>query len=320
MDAELTPTNTEPLTRFNFGDAGHVNAEQLRMLRSLDEQLARNLTHALSAWLRTDVAVTAEPQTHQTFREFLEHADESYMLPVHLPEMHATALLRWPLPLAAQMIELLLGGSGGSTGDARDLTEIEEEIFLAVLDVVLREWNKVWQKIALRMQPGERSRNAGERQLLTAAEKVYGFHLGLVIGEVKGSICLCVPAPVLASVMRRVPLLQQSAHTHTEAHMEALLTVLRDASVRTGLCFPPVRVSASRLQNLRAGSTLVLPLPSNTAAEFRISEVPVATAAPARVGAWRAANITALRDAGVPRGLLPRSSAATRAEEVETYA
>ncbi len=309
---------TPALERFNFGDSGHVTAEQLRMLRSLDEQLARNLTHALSAWLRTGVTVAAEAQTHHTFREFLERADECYMLPVHLPEVHAIGLLRWPLPLAAQMIELLLGGSGVAAAGARDLTEIEDEIFHAVLDVVLREWNTAWQQITLRLEPGERSRNSGERQLLTAAEKVYCFNLRVGTGEVSGEVSLCIAAPVLASVMRRVPLLQRSARNHTEADLETLLRALSEARVRTGLCFPPVRLPASRLQNLRAGSTLVLPLPSNAAAEFRISDVPVATAVPVRVGAWRAANVSGLRDGGVHRAMLPaRTSAPSRGEEVQ---
>ena len=312
---------TPALERFNFGDSGHVTAEQLRMLRSLDEELARNLTHALSAWLRTGVTVSAQAQTQQTFREFLGRADECFMLRVHLPEVHATGLLRWPLPLAAQMIELLLGGSGVATAGARDLTEIEGEIFHAVLEVVLREWNTVWQRIALRLEPGERSRNSGERQLLTASEKVYCFNLRVGTGEVSGEVSMCIAAPVLASVMRRTPLLQRSARNHTEADLQTLLRALGEARVRMGLCFPPVRLPASRLQNLRTGSTLVLPLPSNAAAEFRISEVPVATAVPVRMGAWRAANVTGLRDGGARRALLPaRTSAASRGEEMHADA
>ncbi len=320
MAVEILP-ETPPLERFHFGDSGHVTTEQLRMLRSLDEQLARNLTHALSAWLRTGVTVTAEAQTHQTFREFLERADDCYTLPIHLPEVHATGLLRWPLPLAAQMIELLLGGSGVSSAGARELTEIEDEIFHAVLHVVLREWNTVWQGIALHLKPGERSRNAGERQLLTPAEKVYCFHLRVGTSDISGDVSLCVAAPVLASVMRRVPQLQRSTRKHTEADLQTLLCALDEARVRTGLCFPPVRIPASRLQNLRPGSTLVLPLPSNAPAEFRVSEVPVAAAVPVRGGAWRAASITAVRDAGTHRALLPaRTPVAERSGEGQAHA
>ena len=319
MDAEMLQ-DTSALERFNFGDSGHVTPEQLRMLRSLDELLARNLTHALSAWLRTGVTVTAEAQTQQSFREFLERADGCYLLPIHLPEVHATGLLQWPLPLAAHMIELLLGGSGTAAAEPRDLTEIEDEIFRAVLDVVLREWNAVCEQIALRLDRGERSRNAGERQLLTPAEKVFCFNLRMETGDLSGEISLCVAAPVLASVMRRVPTLQRSARNHTEADLQTLLRAIDGARVRTGLCFPPVRLPASSLTDLRAGSTLVLPLPSNAAAEFRISEVPVATANPVRVGAWRAANITALRDGGANQvRSSARSAAPARAEGVEAH-
>lgn len=316
MDAETAAT-AATLERFHFGDAGHVNAEQFRTLRSLDEQLARNLTHALSAWLRTDVTVTAGTQAHQTFREFLDQSDDCYLLPVRLPEVHASGVLRWSLPLAAQMIDVLLGGSGAQTEQVRELTEIEDEIFRAVLEVVLREWNLVWQQISLRLEPGERSRNAGERQLMTPLEKVYSFQFTVTTGETSGDVRMCVAAPVLSSVMRRIPLLQQASTKLTQTDMESLLRSLQHARVRTGLCFPPVRLSAARLKSLRPGNTLVLPLPSNALAEFRVSEVPVASAVPARVGAWRAANITAVRSGATPLSLVPMQRGEARSGEMQ---
>ncbi len=46
---------------FNFSRTGMVASDQLRTLRTLDEQFARNLTHTLGAWLRTAVTVTPLP-------------------------------------------------------------------------------------------------------------------------------------------------------------------------------------------------------------------------------------------------------------------
>ena len=299
--------------RFDFGDSSHVTTEQLRMLRSLDELLARNLTHALSAWLRTGVTVMPEGQTPSTFREFLDRAEDAYLLPVHLPEVHATGLLRWPLQLANHMIELLLGGSGSGAAGGRELTEIEDEIFQAVLDVLMREWNGVWQQIALRLAPGERSRDGGERQLMPPGEKVFCFNFRVGAGESSGEVSLCVAAPALASVMRRAPSLQRSQRNHAEADVRALLQAMDEARVRVGLCFPPVRLQANRLAALRVGGTLVLPLPSNAVAEFRVNEVPVAPAAPVRVGAWRAVNVLGAAEAGAQRRLAAQS-ASTRTE------
>ncbi len=296
MDAEVTSSEAaapDQYSKFDFGDAGHVTNEQVRMLRSLDEMLARNLTHGLSAWLRTTVEVIPQPQNQQTYSEFLERTEGCYLMALDVPELHATGLLRWPFPLAAHMIELLLGGSGVEPAESRALTEVEDAVFSAVLDIVLRELNAVWGQIALQFVAGERPRSGSERQLLPPSERIFAFTFEVRTGDIIGKIALCIAAPVLASALRRVSALRRPMGT-SAMELGKLLTLIRDARVRTSLCFSPVNVSASKLSTLEPGGTLILPLPSNSTAELRISDVPVATATPVRMGERRAARVTLL--------------------------
>lgn len=312
MDAEVLIATEE---RFEFGDSGHVTNEQSRTLRAMEELLARNLTHALSAWLRTSVTVSVGPQGQQVFQEFTDSLQGCYLLPLELPEQHAAALLRWPLPLAAHLIELLLGGSGAVAVEMRELTEIENSIFESVLDVVLRELNAVWGQIGLRFVPDERARNGAERHLLAPTEKTVSFTLPLEIGDLRGEISLCMAAPVLASVLRRQQATRRPANAGSERDSNALLAALQEARVRAGLCFAPVRVSAATLAALRVGSTLVLPLAANAVGELRISDVPVATAAPVRVGERRAARVSVLRDRIAVPSVLPAQLGRVREQE-----
>ena len=289
MDSEIPASARHP--RFDFGDAGHVTNEQLRMLRSLDELLARNLTHALSAWLRTSVIVDVAPQDQRTFQEFLEASEGNYLLTLHLPELHASGLLRWPLQLATDLIELQLGGTGSTQSMVRELTESEDAVFGSVLQVAVRELNAVWATIGLSFEQGDRARNGQERQMMSTQERVFCFTYRLEIGEAKGDVCLCLPAPVLASCLRRAAGLRKPVRVNAEAETQTLLFSIREARVRAGLCFAPVRIPAYRLRDLVPGGTLVLPLPANAMAEFRISDVPVAPAVPVRVGERRAARV-----------------------------
>lgn len=325
MDSETQPAATgpgpapgqapartrQPFERFDFGDAGHVTNEQLRLLRSLDELLARNLMHALSAWLRISVLVEVAPQEQQPFQEFLEKSEEGYLLTLHLPELHAGGLLRWPLQLATYLIELQLGGTGSMPSTVRELTEIEDAVFGSVLQVAVRELNTVWATIGLSFEQGERARNGQERQMMAPSERVFCFTYQLQIGDAQGEVCLCLPAPVLASCLRRAAGLRKPARVNAEAETQALLTSVRDARVRAGLCFPPVRMPAFRLRGLVPGGTLVLPLPANAPAEFRVSDVPIASAVPVRVGERRAVRISG--NASVPT--LPDGSVHTTVAE-----
>ncbi len=62
----------EQMVPFNFSRAGQVGNDQMRTLRTLDEQFARNLTHTLGAWLRTNIAIAPLAAEQQVYSRFAE--------------------------------------------------------------------------------------------------------------------------------------------------------------------------------------------------------------------------------------------------------
>ena len=75
---------------------------------------------------------------------------------------------------------------------------------------------------------------------------------------------------------------------------ERMEAALRGARVMAGLCFPPVRIAAAELQQLRPGSLLRLPLSQHAPAELRVSDTVIATATAVRTDERRAARVAAL--------------------------
>ncbi len=291
MPAEDTLETTAP-ERFDFGQAGHISTDQFRILRSVDEQFARSLTNTLSAWLRTNLAVTPQPAQQGTFKQFLEKPERSYMIPVELPDHHVRGVLRWPFRLVSEVVDLLLGGSGSVAELDRDLTEIEEAVLLAVLEIVMRELNTAWQYIGVRFEMGERERDGQERALMAAQEKIVSLHFELAMPSATAELSFCFPSSALNTSLRLFAANRAAPRQRSEEELSRIRGLLSAARIKAGMCFPPVLVSADELLRLQPGSILRLPLSQNTPGELRLGDKALFEAMPVRTGERRAARVT----------------------------
>src|SRR5271154_6598757 len=75
---------------YNFSSAGQISNEQLRAISMLNDLFARNLTHNLSAWLRTRLQVNLVSAEQITFNDFLLRIPEiCYVSSVRLEPLGA---------------------------------------------------------------------------------------------------------------------------------------------------------------------------------------------------------------------------------------
>src|SRR3974377_177482 len=89
--------NTEVKARvvpYNFSSAGQISTEQLRAISMLNDLFARNLTHNLSAWLRTRFQVNLVSAEQIQFNDFLLRIPEiSYVAAVRVVSLWALSVL-----------------------------------------------------------------------------------------------------------------------------------------------------------------------------------------------------------------------------------
>ena len=287
----VSDTALPPAERFDFGQAGHVSTDEMRSVRATDEQFARSLTHALSAWLRTDLAITPQPLQQGSFQEFLDSAEQHYLLPLDLPEHHARGMLAWPLRLVPEVVDLLLGGRGGVPELGREMTEVEESVLGAVLEIVVRERNAAWHYIGMRMVTGERERDGQERRMLPPQEKMVLLRFHVTVPGAGGDLLFCVPVSALNNTLRTFSATRAVRRPRNDQERERVEAALRHARLRASLCFQTVRVPAAELQAMQPGSLLRLPLSSSAPAELRLSNVPCCAAQAVRTGERRGARL-----------------------------
>ncbi len=282
------------LEAFNFSRAGQIVGDQLRTLRTLDEGFARNLTHTLGAWLRSNVAIAPLPAEQQTFGKFAEQTSSGcHVLPlrVTMESLQIRGAMSLSLTLAPSVIDLLLGGSGRTGGGNRELTEIEEAVLGSVIEFILREWSAAWMPFGADFHSEPRERDGHGQRLMPVQERVFCCRFQVTLADIAGELRFCLPAVNVASTLRAVAQRRERQRHRTPEERTHMMHRLRGAHVHSTLAFPVMRLRASDLQSLQPGSLLPLPLAQGASAELRISGVPVFRAEPVRAGEHRAAQI-----------------------------
>ncbi len=275
--------------RYNFTRAGQISNDQMRAISTVNDLFARNLMQTLGGWLRTPLKVKLVSGEQLPFSEFLERLSTlSYVCSVRLEPLGAVGLLEFGLELAAPIVDLLLGGAG-TPGQIRELTDIEEAILVAVMEVIVQELNLAWQPVGLEFIFVRRQTEAQAARMLTLGEKTLCVSFELRMPEVQGVLNMCLPAVVLNAILRRLITEGDRPKRRSKDASARLRELMGDAKFNAVLQFPPMRLNAFELSSLEVGTVLRLPMPRYEPAELRIGGLHFARAFPVRIGEHRGA-------------------------------
>lgn len=294
--AKLDPR--QRVQSYSYSRAGQISSEQLRAISLLNDLFARNLTHNLGAWLRSECQVHLVSAEQIPYNEFMLRIPElAFIASIRLDPLRAVSVLQMELSPVPSMIDSLLGGAG-LPGEVRELTAIEEAIVAHLVEIICRELSAAWQPVGLSFHFESRQMQTQMARLLPVTERTLCLSFELRLPQASGLLNFAFPAVVSNTVLRRLTgeWKRQSQHaSEAAARMRARLSEVR---VGTALQLPPTRLPLSLLEHLRAGEILPFPVPMTTKPELLVSGVPVFEASPVRGGEHRAAHVTALAEGG----------------------
>ena len=94
------------VTVWDARQAGQIGREQVQSISTLHEGFARNLTHAVGAYLRVEFTAALVSAEHLTYGEVLQRVPEvSYLASCKLAPVGATALLQLDLAVAFDQLK-----------------------------------------------------------------------------------------------------------------------------------------------------------------------------------------------------------------------
>jgi flagellar motor switch protein FliM len=279
------------VTPYNFSSAGQISTDQLRAISMLNDLFARNLTHNLSAWLRSRFQVNLVSAEQIQFNEFLLRIPEvSYVASVRLDPLGALSVLQLDLGLAPPIVDLLLGGDGRE-GPLRELTDIEESLLASVMEIVCRELTVAWQSVGLSFTFDRRQMQTQVARVISMAEKTLCLSFEIRMPHSSGLLNLAFPAVVANTILRRLTTDWGRRKRHAEETKARIQALVRRIRFGCSLQLPTVRLDAGALEHLAPGDVLRLGIASSAAAEWQVGGQRLALAHAMRRGQHRAARI-----------------------------
>jgi len=280
---------------WSFMRSGQISNDQLRAISMLNDIFARNLTHHLSAWLRSRVQVSLVSAEQILFSEFLGRIPElAWVGSVRLEPLHTLCVLQMDLTTAPPIIDLLLGGEGRAA-EARELTDIEEAILAGVVEAVCRELTTAWQPVGLTFRFEKRQMQTQTPRLIPVSEKTLCLSFELRLADVSGLLNLAFPAVVSNAILRQMAGEKSRRRGHAPEVRRRMRELAGACRTRVSLELPPVRVASAGLGDLGPGRILRLNLPARTAARLNAGGVVLFQAMPVNQANVRAAHLAPAR-------------------------
>ncbi|HXQ44565.1 MAG TPA: FliM/FliN family flagellar motor switch protein [Acidimicrobiales bacterium] len=138
---QVTLTDSERQVQpYDFQRRDALERARLRLLQPILEVLTHRIAGSLTSMLRTPVKVGIGELEQQRWEEYVNSLPEpTFLTGATVVPTGGRIILHLPLPLAMTLIEIRLGGTGGTAIPERSLTEIEQRLVTEVAHGVLAE-------------------------------------------------------------------------------------------------------------------------------------------------------------------------------------
>ena len=139
---------TPSVQLYNFNRSDRISKNQLRSLRFVHDRFARNISSAISAFLRKVVEINLDNIDQVSYSEFLAAAsDPTCYSAISLKPLEGSAALEIAPEAIFTILDRLLGGTGQPLDMERPMTEIEQRVVERILNLVMDNLREAWRHI-----------------------------------------------------------------------------------------------------------------------------------------------------------------------------
>lgn len=151
-EAEAQPPTTQQeqpdVQAYDFRGSVKLPKEQTWTLQMIHEDLAKRLTAFLSVYLRSKVQVTLSALEQGTYAVFIsDMPTPTITYIVSLSALPGRIILGIQADLAIAIIDRMLGGTGLSQAQSRELTSLETGLLRKAVEKILDELAGAWENI-----------------------------------------------------------------------------------------------------------------------------------------------------------------------------
>lgn len=298
IEAPETPSDTRGPARYDFRSPARFSREQMRTLRMVFEDLARQTSSLLSILLRTEVDVRfvhLEQTSGQSLLTMLEGSAGGVVNLIRMTPLPGRALLVLEGNLVYCFVDRVLGGPGTSTHPPeREITDIEIALMRVVMGHINRALEAAWAKV-VQIKPTYESSSLDIELVQTALgnEIVFAALLEIHVSEVTGMMTFIMPLSLLQPIAQELrPHLLVMQHQEETREQTLPVERLHPTPVLITVDLGEARLHFRDLLNLKTGDVICLNTPVDGELTVNVNGRPKFRARPGVKGRSLAVSIT----------------------------
>ncbi|NOZ74613.1 MAG: flagellar motor switch protein FliM [FCB group bacterium] len=271
IDALISNISTNPddkqkegkkVTVYDFKQPHLISKEQLRLLESIHEDLARNFSVFLSAQLRMIVDMNLLGVDQIMYSEFMMSISNPGAIYIGEFEKPASKfILEMDPGLAIFTVERIFGGKGDYTTITRAISPIEQRVMNRVVQRISGEISKNWSTyLPLDVHIDRYESNPEFVQIIPASEPVVVISMEIKIHDNASLINLCYPYLWISNVMSK-PEVQSKilfgTQQSSEEDKQLITSNLKSTPVNVKAMVGKTKVPIRLLLELKEGDVIV---------------------------------------------------------------
>jgi flagellar motor switch protein FliM len=282
---------------YDFYRPSKFSKEQIRTIYMLHETFGRLWSSTLSGVLRNYVSLSVSSVDQVTYQEFIQSIPNPTITAMFtLSPLEGKALMEFSPTIGFPIIDRLLGGTGRSNLQARELTEIEEHVINNLVDEGMVFLKEAWATmIDLRPELKGIESNPLFVQIVPPSDMILLITLEARIGDFSGIINIIYPyvllEPIL-SLLSAQTLYSVGTRAPSEESRERTRRVLHKVELPVRVELGTADCTMRELLSLEVNDIIVLDTKVNEDLKVRVGEVVKFLCTPGQIGKQRAAQIT----------------------------
>jgi flagellar motor switch protein FliM len=279
----------------DFRQSGFLAASELRRIRQRHEQFIRSLAARLAIFLRLEFSLQLAKIQIVGYQKFTEGLPN----PTHITlfktdPLKGVGLMVIPPQLGLTLVDRLLGGSGQTPAESRELTEIEIALFDQVATLMLTEWCNHWPEMR-DLRPSLLGHESNSHFLQTALPETAMLIVVMNggIGDQTEPIQLVFPYATVEPLMRLLsPALPGAETTPAGTAKLKWNPEFDDVKVPVIAEWHGLKMSAGEITRLKAGDLLALDAACAAQVQIRLNQVAKFNGRPGTSGGKWAVQLT----------------------------
>jgi flagellar motor switch protein FliM len=279
------PPEARPVYRYNFRRPNRVSKDQIRILQSMHETVARLYTSSLTTMVRGLCEVELRTVEQISYGEFVMSISSPTCIAIfNMEPLKGVGALEMSSHVLFVLIDRLLGGSGLVPVKPREFTEVEQVLIERVYTRAMLDLRQGWQNAGnFGFRIAQLETSAHFLQLTSPNEVVIVVTFRVAVGETEGQMTMVLPHLLLEPIMSKLNTRRWFANLQratTADEQRGLQDTLVKVHLRICGVLTRANLTVQELLKLQPGDVLALGASPDQPAIVEVEGVPRFTARP----------------------------------------